>query len=120
MEAPFYSVVSVASAVTALLGSGANIRLYPDEAPQGTQPPYAVYTHIVGIPQSQLVGAPGIDAHTVQVDCYSKTRDQALQLAGAIRAAVETRGDLTLRGMTRDPQTRLYNYQFDIEWLTPR
>lgn len=121
MESAFYSVVSTAGPVIALLGIGPNIRLFPDEAPQGVQPPYAVFHTIVGAPENQLDGGAGIDSYTVQIDCYSRDRDQAISLASAIRAAIEPYAEVgSLRGTSRDTQTRLYNYQFDIEWLTPR
>ena len=121
MEAPFYTVVASAGPVKVLLGTGANIRLFPDEAPQGTQTPYAVFHTIVGVPHNELDGGAGLDAYSIQIDCYSTDRDQAIALAGAIRTAVEPHADVTsLRGTTLDKQTRIYNYQFDIEWLTPR
>ena len=121
MESPFFSVTSAAVGVTELLGAGDKIRLFPAEAPQNTASPYAVFSTIYGTPENQLDSGAGLDTFGLQIDCYSTDYDECISVAAAIRAAVEAHADvISLRGVTRDADTRLYNYQFDIEWLTPR
>ena len=121
MEAPFYPVVSADSGVQALLGSGSSIRLYPAEAPHNVQSPYAIFSSIYATPENDLDAGAGADTYALQIDCYSKDYDQAVSVAGAIRTAIEPHAIVTsLRGVSRDPVTRLFNYQFDIEWMTTR
>lgn len=121
MQAPFYPVVSANAGVQSLLGTGSGIRLYPTEAPQNVSTPYAVFSPIYATPENELDAGAGADTYALQVDCYSKDYDQAVSVAAAIRSAIEPHAIVTsLRGVSRDPSTRLFNYQFDIEWMATR
>jgi hypothetical protein len=121
MYAPAFSTISASLDVQALIGSGSDIRLYPNEAPQGTPVPYAVITQIGGPTENQLSGPGMADLYLIQIDCYSDSLSEARLVAGAIRASLEEVADIESVGReSRDSKTRHFGYQFDIEWLIPR
>lgn len=121
MLTSFFSVVSQSPAVQALLGAAPSIRLYSGEAPQGAAYPYAVFVHLFATTSTTLSNGSAADRWTVQVDCYAEDEDDCVSLAGAVRDAVEGCAEIvSLRGTSRDPVTRDWNYQFDIEWLVTR
>jgi hypothetical protein len=61
-----YLVGASPSAVSTLVGS----RVYYVKAPQGVIRPYIVYSLVVGTPENQLDGPPGMENYRVQVDAY--------------------------------------------------
>jgi len=118
MFAPIFALLNNDAGVAALLGAGDDMRLYPIEADQGTPLPYAVINQIGGPTENQLSGAATTDRYLIQIDCYAKRLTEARNVAAAIRAAVEVHADVTDIGReSRDPKTRHFGYQFDIEWL---
>ncbi|OFE11381.1 hypothetical protein PHACT_12550 [Pseudohongiella acticola] len=118
MFAPVFATLSASAEVAQLLGSGADMRLYPIEADQGTPVPYAVITQIGGPTENQLSGGSATDRYLIQIDSYAKTLTEARAVAGALRAAVQDFADVDSVGReSRSAKTRHYSYQFDIEWL---
>lgn len=75
------------SAVTSLLGTGADCRLYLDEAKQGVSLPYATIVVYEGKSHETLAAITGMAENRVEVNCFSATSEGAWALAEAIRLA---------------------------------
>ncbi len=122
MTPPIFQLCSQTAAVTALLGTGANLRLYSfGEAPEGVAKPYAVWQLMNGEPENYLAGRPDADGFTLQVDVYAATSTSARQVRDAIRDAIELDAYVTRwGGETRDPATKNYRASFDVDWWVQR
>ncbi|MNJ60809.1 hypothetical protein D3C77_565680 [compost metagenome] len=122
MTAPIFQVCSQGAGVTALLGAGANLRLYSfGEAPEGVAKPYAVWQLVNGSPENYMAGRPDADGFTLQVDVYGTTSTSARQVRDAIRDAIELRAYVTRWGAeARDPTTKNYRISFDVDWIVRR
>lgn len=122
MTPPIFQICSQAPAVTALLGSGAALRLYSfGEAPQDVAKPYAVWQLVSGEPENYLAARPDADHLTVQVDVYGTTGTSVRQVRDAIRDAIELRAYVTRwGGEARDPSTKNYRISFDVDWIVLR
>lgn len=121
MTPPVYAVVKKSSAVLAALGSPLP-RVYPfGLAPQDPVKPYAVWQLIPGGPQNYLGDLPDIDEMPTQIDVYGTTADSVRSAAVALRDAIEPYAHVTgWRGETRDTETTLYRFSFDVDWWVPR
>lgn len=122
MTPPIEQVCAADPAVTALLGAGVNLRLYPfGEAPEGVDKPYAVWQMVRGSPENYLAGRPDVDGFTLQVDVYGTTSGSVRKVRDAIRDAIELRVYVTRwGGETRDPSTKSFRTNFDVDWIVPR
>lgn len=125
MYPPIFATCKAVAGVTAVLGSSPT-RLWPfDEAPQSADPlyglPYAAWQTVGGDPENYLDKAPDIDAFTLQVDVYGKTADSARDAAKALRDAIEPHAHIVAwLGESREQDTRLYRYTFQVDWFVPR
>lgn len=121
MTPPLFSVCAASSAVTALLGSSP-VRLWPfGEAVQGAAKPYAVWQVIGGAPENYINQVPDADRFLVQVDVYAETGASARSVAEALRNAIEPHAHITAwRGESREQDTRLYRFSFDVSWIVQR
>ncbi|MGV5489364.1 DUF3168 domain-containing protein [Pseudomonas sp. XP2] len=122
MTPPIELVCAADPGVTALLGSGVDLRMYPfGEAPESVAKPYAVWQLVNGSPENYLAGRPDADGFTLQVDAYGTTSKSVRQVRDAIRDAIELRAYVTRwGGETRDPATKNYRASFDVDWMVPR
>lgn len=122
MTPPIQQVCAQDAAVTALLGAGADLRLYSfGEAPDGVTRPYAVWQMVSGEPENYLAGRPDADGFTLQVDVYGTTGTSVRQVRDAIRDAIELQAYVTRwGGESRDPTTKSYRSSFDVDWMVLR
>lgn len=122
MTPPIVQACLQSSAVTALLGSGADMRLYSfGEAERGVARPYAVWQVVSGSPENYLAGRPDADSVTLQVDVYATTGDKARQVRDAIRDAIELDAYVTRWGAEgRDTETKNFRASFDVDWWVSR
>jgi hypothetical protein len=122
MTAPIFEVCSRDAGVVALLGAGADLRLYSfGEAPEGVAKPYAVWQLINGSPENYLSGRPDADGFTLQVDVYGTTGTSVRKVRDAIRDAIELQAHITRWGAEgRDPTTKNYRASFDVDWIVRR
>lgn len=122
MTPPIFQLCSQATAVTALLGSGANLRLYSfGEAPENVAKPYAVWQIVNGNPENYLAGRPDADGVTLQVDVYGVTGTSVRAARDAIRDAIELQANVARwGGEARDPTTKNYRTSFDVDWIVQR
>ena len=118
---PIFQVAAADPVVTALLGTNPT-RLYlfgmaPD-TPAGT---YCVWQVVNGSPESFLAGRPDAEAYGLQVDVYGATAAAARAAGHAIEYAVELSATITsYNGETKDAETGLYRYSFDVDWIVRR
>jgi hypothetical protein len=83
--------------------------------------PYIVWTIISGVPENNLSDLPDFDDARIQVDCYSKSQQQARQLGEAAQAALETLGYVVFGPIeSHEEDTLLYRRQFDWEIWSAR
>lgn len=122
MTPPIVQACSASAAVTALLGTGVDLRLYSfGEAPEGVAKPYAVWQLVNGSPENYLAGRPDADGFTLQVDVYGTTGTSVRQVRDAIRDAIELKAYITRwGGESRDPATKNYRTSFDVDWIVLR
>lgn len=122
MTPPIFQICSQSAVVTALLGSGTNLRLYSfGEAPESVAKPYAVWQLVSGAPENCLAGRPDADGITLQVDVYGTTSTSVRQVRDAIRDAIELSAYVTRwGGEARDSVTKNYRTGFDVDWIVPR
>lgn len=118
MLPPIYDILTASPAVSAIVGT----RIYPHgEAPHDVARPYVTWFLVSDVPQNLLDAAPDIDRATVQVDCWHPTSAGVVQLASAVRSAIEPRAHVTnifLNG--REPETRLYRFAIQLDYWQPR
>lgn len=122
MTPPIELVCAADPGVTALLGSGVDLRMYPfGEAPEGVLKPYAVWQLVNGSPENYLAGRPDVDGFTLQVDVYGTTSKSVRQVRDAIRDAIELRAYITRwGGESRDSATKSFRASFDVDWIVRR
>ncbi|AVF54204.1 hypothetical protein AL527_02900 [Pseudomonas fulva] len=122
MSAPIFEACSRDPAVTGLLGTGADMRLYSfGEAPDKVARPYVVWQVINGNPENYLAGRPDVDGFTLQVDIYGTTGASVRSVRDAIRDAIELQANITRwGGESRDPTTKNYRTSFDVDWIVRR
>lgn len=118
-----FEMVSSDLDVRAVFGTNP-VRVFPfGYAPQdidklGT---YAVFQTISGIPNNTLACPPTIDDWTVQIDVYAKNAQLARTGASALIMVLQNEAYITsIRGETRDFETKRYRYSFDIQLLQYR
>ena len=122
MIPPIFPTLSADAGVTALIGSGNNCRCYPfGFAPQGTQIPYVTWQSISGLPLNKLTSGAFCDTLRTQVDCWASTGAGALDLAEAVRSALEPVGVcVSINLAERDTETQIYRYSMDFEFIKLR
>lgn len=114
IAADLYAALQAAAGVTALLGSGDAIRLYPAIAPAGTATPYAVWQHIAAQPATTHNEPTGNQHDYVQVACFAGTWKEATDLRAAIVAALDD-VPLTASGPTPVLQDERSEYDTAVE-----
>lgn len=122
METGLFEVCSADPGVSALLGAGLECRLYIfGKAPKDVALPYAVSRQVFGQPENYLGDLPDRDDFVVQIDVYSNSGSSAHAVAKALRDAIEPHAYINAwRGESRDPETKHYNYSFDVDWNVNR
>jgi hypothetical protein len=94
------------AAVTALVGA----RVYPLVAKQIAAVPFIVLTTVSDVPENSMDSAPStrLRVARLQVDCYSKTHQEAHQVADAVHAVVGALAEADL-GARLESQQDLYD-----------
>lgn len=121
MFAPIFEICSASPAVTNLIGTDP-VRLFPfGLASQQVLAPYVLWQNIGGSPENYLGSLPDSDGYSIQVDVYGVDATDAIDVARAIRDAVEPNAYITGWGNTnRDYDTGLYRYNFTVDFLVNR
>lgn len=105
------------AAVTALVGAGDAAQIFDaGYAPEGVSR-YVVWQVITGDPELYLDAPSDMDRVRVQFDCFADNAPDSLELAEAVRTALESHGHcVSLNGDARDEATRRYFTSFDFEF----
>jgi hypothetical protein len=124
MFPPLYTTCAADAGVKAIFGNSPRIYphgMAPAAGSNGFATPYAVHQVITGSPENYLAGLPDADGWTEQVDVYASTATAAASAAEAIRDALEPIAYVSAwRGQFKDPDTELYRFSFDVDFITPR
>ncbi|MNM24926.1 hypothetical protein D3C81_353660 [compost metagenome] len=84
-------------------------------------PPYSLWQTIGGQPGWFLAQRPDTDGFTTQHDVYAADPDSLVAAVKALRDAFEPHGYISRWGhQIKDPDTKLFRYSFDVDWLIPR
>lgn len=121
MLPPIFALLKAAPAVTAIVGVNPTKVFRHGAAPQGTVAPYVVWSVISDVPENNLSDLPPVDRVTVQVDCYHTTDQGVVDLATAVRNALELHGHMT--GMPinqRETDTKLYRIALQFDFFLAR
>jgi len=90
-------------------------------APQGVGKPYIVWSLISGVPENTLSETPNIDRLPIQVDCYHQTDVGIVDLAKAVRDAIEPLAHMTNIPINlRETDTKLYRITLEFDWWLNR
>lgn len=118
MLPPIYNILSADSAVAAIVGT----RIYPHgEAPQNVNRPYVTWFLVASVPENDLGGAPDIDKASLQIDSWHPGSVGVLQLAQAVRDAMQPHAVITAFLLNeREPETKLYRFALQLDYLLPR
>lgn len=118
MTPPIFATCMADTTVTDIFDD----RLYSfGQAPQNVTKPYAVWQMVSGAPENYITGTPDVDQYSVQVDVYAQTAPEAREGAQALRDAIEPVAHVVgWRGESREPETQLYRYSFDVDWFVAR
>lgn len=102
-----YAWLKQRAAVTAIIGSGDNIRAHPVSIPQGWDYPAVSYQVITGRRLGTFTGGSDEGSYLVQVNCYGRGRGQL--------ASVNTLAD-AIKGTEASPG--LFGYQGTLGGIT--
>jgi hypothetical protein len=76
---------------------------------------------IGNVPQNTMSEVPQIDAVSIQIDCYHQSPTGVIDLATAVRNAIEPYAHITNIPINeRDAETKLYRIAIDIDWWYSR
>jgi hypothetical protein len=120
MLPPVYATLATDSSAADLLGDPLRVWRH-GAAPQGVSRPYVTWALVVATPENTLSETPGVDRCTVQIDCWSLQSAEVLQLASAVRDAVEPLAHMT--GVVvdeRERETKLYHMAMQFDWFLSR
>lgn len=113
------SLLQGAEAVRQLLGDP--VRLWPGNAPQDTQLPYATWEVVGGSPTAMLSDAPPADGWRVRLTVWGDSLSQANGVAVAIRDVVERVGSIESYNPTPDSDdSDAMGISFDVRLLQLR
>lgn len=120
MFPPIYQTCVNDAGVVSVLG--AEPRIWPfGKARQDATKPYAVYQNISGSPENYLGSTPDADYNLIQFDIYGDSVESCRDTAKALRDAFESIAHITAWGREdRDPDTNLFHFSFDINFITSR
>lgn len=118
MFPPIYTILTGAAPVAAIVAQ----RVYPhSEAPQSVTEPYVTWFVVAAPPELVLDGSPPHDTFTIQVDCWHPESAGLLNLATAVRAALEAQCHVTNMQLNqRDAETKLYRLALQLDYFLTR
>lgn len=121
MNPPVFEIVKSATEVLSVFGENPT-RIYPfGDSPEGSVCPYAVWTVISGSPEIYLNDSPDMDEWVVQMDVYDTTCIGVRTAAEVIRDVLDPVSDIIAwHGESKESNTLLYQYKFDISFFTER
>lgn len=120
MLPPIFQILKSSNAVKSIVGSSPP-RIYRHGfAPQNAPVPKITWFSPSIQPDNNLSDIPDIDRVALQIDCWHQTDAGVVELAQAVRDAIEPHAHMTsTAGDSVDPETKIYRMtlQFDY-WLS--
>jgi hypothetical protein len=90
-------------------------------APQGAQRPYITWSATSIAPENTLSETPGIDRATVQVDVWCEQDALTVDIAKAVRDAIEPYAHLISQPFDGwDLESKTYRMTLQFDWFVPR
>lgn len=90
-------------------------------APANVPRTYAVWQNISGEPENYLKDRPDIDYLDVQINVYGDTAKSVREVVKALVNVLEENAYITRWGTEeKDTDTKLYRYDFDVNFITDR
>ena len=118
---PVFTVLSGDTSVTDIIGASPTRCYLFGTAPQNTPQPYVTWQVAVSTPENHLDRLPVVDQDRVQVDCWATSPTVCIQLAGAVRDALELHTHMiTKLNMGKDPDTNLHRWVLEFTFWTGR
>ena len=85
-------------------------------APQGTEAPYIAFNQVADSPYDQLSGAACADLSTMQIDIYSKGREEVREMAVIVKSIFDKKLMCNrLVFQTRETDTLLYRICIEVD-----
>lgn len=108
-ETTLYGILAAAPSVTALVGSGAAARIYPDAMPEDCAYPALVYVRAGTDPIVTIDGLKHGEFATLSVQAWANTRGDADAVADAVELALLAAGEIPAdRQAAYDPEMGLF------------
>ena len=112
-----YSILSNASGVTSLVST----KIYPTIAAQEAVAPFIVFNSAISVDPTDTKTRPSsLDRFRIQVDCYGRTRKQAVNVHLAVRTALDgytigaTVASVKLDGIKFETENDAFDEEVDI------
>lgn len=112
-----YSILSNASGVTSLVST----KIYPTIAAQEAVAPFIVFNSAISVDPTDTKTRPSsLDRFRIQVDCYGRTRKQAVSVHLAVRTALDgytigsTVASVKLDGIKFETENDAFDEEVDI------
>lgn len=125
MFPPVFQTLKASEAVKAIVGSNPP-RIYRHGAAPQPEPgqipsdPYITWI-MFGTPENQLSGTPPVDRQTVQIDSWHQTDKGVVELATAVRDAIEPFAHMTSQPVDeRERETKLFHIAQTFDWFVDR
>lgn len=119
---PVFDLCNKDAEVKKLLKQGNILKVFQfGNAPQNTEPPYAVWQNVGGVPINYLDGRPDMEDRLIQIDAYATTQQGARDVINAIEYALEQ--DAYILGYNNEmleADTNLWRVSIDVEFYNTR
>ena len=106
-----YSILRDNAPVGALIGN----RIYPNVATRRAEFPFAVYQVTGDEPTDTKDGVSPLDENAISVMCFSKTYEEASDIADAVRTALDRVNGTYSGVVVQGIQFLSYNEDFDVK-----
>lgn len=117
-ESSLYAILTAHAPLTALVGAGADARIYPDALPEECDYPALVTTRSATEPIATLHGTVAGAFVTLAISCWGGSRDQSDAVAAAVESALAAAGEIPLaRAGGYAPEMDLYATTLEVTLL---
>lgn len=121
MIAPVFQLLAKCERVTDILKADGIVRAWSfGVAPDEPELPYVTWQNVSGTAFNNLDDRPSGDQVTIQFDIYDTDDERLIELARAVRYAIELDCNVTsIRNVERDPTNGVFHIGFDVVWVLP-
>lgn len=116
---PIYRILKADVALAAIIN--VEDKMFEDVAPNGTQPPYAVWQTIGGQANNHLDEPANFDDTQYQIMVYGTDPKHAYKIRAAVRSVLEQHSWILNPSISQyDGKAKLYGRGFDANWILAR